>query len=246
MVLSAGEACGLLSPMKCFVLFLVVSMVLVGCSGGDAPPVEQGEIPVPALPENITITPVEDASPATGEAEELGKLTLGKPPKKIQPGDETASKPNPETKPQGSEAVAPKDSVTSAKVQGEGSLTRENGLYTAEGSPFEGQFVDHHDNGTKSVEGQFVNGKQQGIWTFYHENGKLFRTGKYVDGQADGQWAIWRDDGSKWSEQVYTSGQLNGVETRWHPNGQKQSDVTWQGGKRIEKMEWDEQGTPKQ
>ena len=74
----------------------------------------------------------------------------------------------------------------------------------------------------------------------------MFRTGKYVDGQADGQWAIWRDDGSKWSEQVYRSGQLNGVETRWHPNGQKQSDVTWQGGKRIEKMEWDEQGTPKQ
>jgi hypothetical protein len=246
MVLSAGEACGLLSPMKGFVFFLVLSMVLVGCSGGDAPPVEQGEMPAPALPENITITPVEDTAPSTSEADEPGKLTLGKPPKKIQPGVKTTSKPNPETKPQGSEAVAPKEAVTPAKVQGEGSLTRENGLYTAEGSPFEGQFVDHHDNGTKSVEGQFVNGKQQGIWTFYHENGKLFRTGKYVDGQADGQWAIWRDDGSKWSEQVYTSGQLNGVETRWHPNGQKQSDVTWQGGKRIEKMEWDEQGTPKQ
>ncbi len=246
MVLSAGGACGLLSPMKGFVFFLAVTMVLAGCGGGDAPPAEQAEMPTPALPDNITITPVAEVAPSTGEADEPGKLTLGKPPKKIQPGAKPTPKPNPETKPQGGEAVAPKEPVTPVKVEGESNLTKENGRYTAGGSPFEGQFVDHHDNGTKSVEGEFVNGKQQGIWTFYHENGKLFRTGKYVDGRADGQWAIWRDDGSKWSEQVYTNGQLNGVETRWHPNGQKQSEATWQGGKTIEKQEWDEQGTPRQ
>jgi antitoxin component YwqK of YwqJK toxin-antitoxin module len=246
MVLSPGGACGLLSPMKGFVFFLTVAMVAVGCGGGDAPPAEQAEMPKPTLPDNITITPVAEVAPSTGEADKPGKLTLGKPPKETLPEVNPTPKPNPETKLQGGEAVAPKESVTTAKVEGEANLTKENGQYTAGGSPFEGQFVDHHDNGTKSVEGQFANGKQQGVWTFYHENGKLFRTGKYIDGRADGQWAIWRDDGSKWSAQTYINGQLNGVETRWHPNGQKQSEATWQGGKTIAKEEWNEQGVPKQ
>jgi antitoxin component YwqK of YwqJK toxin-antitoxin module len=246
MVLSPGGACGLLSPMKGFVFFLTVAMVAVGCGGGDAPPAEQAEMPKPTLPDNITITPVAEVAPSTGEADKPGKLTLGKPPKETLPEVNPTPKPNPETKLQGGEAVAPKESVTTAKVEGEANLTKENGQYTAGGSPFEGQFVDHHDNGTKSVDGEFANGKQQGVWTFYHENGKLFRTGKYIDGRADGQWAIWRDDGSKWSAQTYINGQLNGVETRWHPNGQKQSEATWQGGKTIAKEEWNEQGVPKQ
>ena len=246
MVLSPGGACGLLSSMKGFVFFLTVAMVAVGCGGGDAPPAEQAEMPTPALPDNITITPVAEVAPSTGEADEPGKLTLGKASKKIQPGAKSTPKPNPETKQQGGEAVAPKEPVTPVRVEGQANLTNEKGRYTAGGAPFEGQFVDHHDNGTKSVEGQFANGKQQGVWTFYHENGKLFRTGKYIDGRADGQWAIWRDDGSKWSAQTYINGQLNGVETRWHPNGQKQSEATWQGGKTIAKEEWNEQGVPKQ
>ena len=252
MVLSAGEACGLLSPMKDSVIFLAVTMVLMGCGGGDAPPAEQAstETSKSALPDNVTVTPVAKVDPFEEEAHQPGTLTLGQPSKETQPGVEPATEPTPKPAPaanaQGSGAATPQESVIPGKVEGEGNLTRENGQYLTGGSPFEGQFVDYHDNGTKSVEGQFVNGKQQGIWTFYHENGKLFRTGKYVDGRADGQWVIWREDGSKWSEQTYINGQLNGVETRWHPNGQKQSEATWQGGKTIEKQEWDEQGVPRQ
>jgi len=244
MVLSPGEGCGLLSPMKGFVLFLTVAMVTVGCGGGDAPTAEQAsaEAPKPVLPDNITVTPVAEVDSPKGEADPSGKLTLGKAPKENQP----EAKPAPAAKLQGENAVAPKRQATPNKVEGEGNLSKEDGKFTAGGSPFEGQFVDHHSNGTKSVEGQFVNGKQQGVWTFYHENGKLFRTGIYIDGRADGQWKIWRDDGSKWSEQTYINGQLNGVETRWHPNGRKQSEATWQGGKTIAKQEWDEQGVPKQ
>ena len=84
--------------MKGFVFFLAVTMVLAGCSGGDAPPEEQAEMPTPALPDNIKITPVAELAPSTGEADEPGKLTLGKPPKKIQPGAKPTPKPNPETK----------------------------------------------------------------------------------------------------------------------------------------------------
>ena len=34
------------------------------------PPVEQAEMPTPALPDNITITPVAEVAPSTGEADE--------------------------------------------------------------------------------------------------------------------------------------------------------------------------------
>lgn len=132
------------------------------------------------------------------------------------------------------------------KVEGEGNLTEKNGAFFSGDSPFNGQFVDRHDNGVKSVEGRFENGIQQGAWTYYHENGSRFRTGQYVDGRADGQWTFWREDGSKWSEQTYVNGQLNGLEMRWHPNGQKKSETTWEGGRTIAKLEWDESGAPKQ
>ena len=123
-----------------------------------------------------------------------------------------------------------------------GNLTEKGGAYFLDDSPFNGEFLDHHDNGNKSVEGKFLNGKQVGVWTYFHEDGSRFRAGEYVNGHADGQWIIWRKDGSKWSEKKYVNGQLNGVETRWHSNGKKQSETEWDGGKVLSKKEWDESG----
>ena len=133
----------------------------------------------------------------------------------------------------------------SGKVQADGKLKEEGESYFLDDSPFNGDFVDHHDNGEKSVEGKFLNGKQEGVWTYFHKNGSRFRTGKYVDGRANGQWVIWRMDGSKWSEKKYVNGQLNGIETRWHVNGKKQSETEWGGGKILSKKEWDESGVSK-
>jgi len=243
MVLSPGRACGLLSPMKASAVLLSVAAALIGCGGGS-PQDESAaaDAPKPAQPDNVTVTSVAKGDPPGQKVQQPGKLTIGQQPKAGQP----EAKPAPAPKPPSTETFAPEESAKPAKVEGEGNLTRENGEYLAGGSPFNGQFVDHHDNGNKSVEGTFVDGKQQGGWTYFHENGQRFRTGNYVDGRADGQWVIWREDGSKWSEQTYVNGQLNGVETRWHPNGQKQSEATWQGGKTLSKQEWDERGLPRQ
>ncbi|HJO09151.1 MAG TPA: hypothetical protein QGH16_04825 [Verrucomicrobiota bacterium] len=240
-----------------FILAVVVAVgvavvvAVVGCGGASEGPTEEqpgAGAPKSELPGNITVTPVDSIAVPTNAAPQPGKLTLGeKYPEssKVQPiptnqlGSAAQSK--------AIDIESPKETASSlSKVEGEGNLIREKGEYLAGGSPFDGQFVDHHDNGNKSVEGEFVNGKQQGVWTFYHENGNRYRTGNYVDSRANGQWTFWRADGSKWSEQTYANGQLNGFETRWHPNGEKQSESTWQGGKTIETKEWDEQGMPKQ
>jgi len=133
----------------------------------------------------------------------------------------------------------------SGEVYADGKLKEEGEAYFLDDSPFNGDFIDHHDNGKKSVEGKFLNGKQEGVWTYFHKNGSRFRTGKYLDGRANGQWVIWRMDGSKWSEKNYVNGQLNGIEIRWHANGKKQSETQWGGGKVLSKKEWDESGVSK-
>ena len=251
MVLSADGACALLSLMREYVFILAVVVAVAGCGGAsEMPPEEQsgGGAPKSELPGNITVKPVGSVAAPTNAAPQSGKLSLGvKNTEQPKAQSEPTPLPGTATQPKASDGGDPKEVAASpGKVKGEGNLIKEKGQYLAGGSPFDGQFIDHHDNGNKSVEGEFVTGKQQGVWTFYHENGNRFRTGKYVDGRADGQWTIWRADGSRWSEQTYVNGQLNGIETRWHSNGQKQSEATWQGGKTIEKKEWDEQGAPRQ
>ncbi|MDP6793950.1 MAG: hypothetical protein QGG00_01035 [Verrucomicrobiota bacterium] len=233
--------------MKGSLFLLSVVTVLAGC--GDASSEDESaaaDAPKPVQPANVTVTPVAKGDSPGQQVQQSGKLTLGQQSKESQPEAKPVPSPKSAVAPQSSGTVDPKESAAPVRVEGEGSFTRENGQYLAGGTPFDGQFVDHHDSGNKSVEGTFVDGKQQGVWTYYHENGQRYRTGNYVNGRADGQWVIWREDGSKWSEQTYINGQLNGVETRWHPNGQKQSESTWQGGKTISKQEWDERGMPRQ
>ena len=255
MVLSPNDGCVLILPMKHFAGLGVLAIGLMGC-GGDAP--------APSAPAAETNT-VEQPTAVGKTNTTPGNANISIKPTTEIPAATPAVKPKPEPP----QAVAPTETpgatnnATSSgaatlttttgngpakpnKVQGEGNLTKKNGAFFSGDSPFNGQFVDHHDNGVKSVEGRFENGIQQGAWTFYHENGGKFRSGQYVDGRADGQWVIWREDGSKWSEQSYVNGQLNGLETRWHPNGQKESETTWEGGRTIAKKEWDESGAPKQ
>ncbi|MEC9081309.1 MAG: hypothetical protein VYE44_05985 [Verrucomicrobiota bacterium] len=241
-----------LSPMKIYniLLALMMGLALSGCgSGNTSPSSEQSESKTPKsdLPENITVTPVTKGKLSDQEQLQPGQLKLGQatPKSKRDDNSEMKLEANSGTRLQEDSSVTAQETESPAKLEGEAKLTQKNGQYFSEDSPFDGQFIDHHDNGQKSVEGTFVEGKQQGVWTFYHENGQQFRTGNYVDGRADGQWIIWREDGSKWAEQTYINGQLNGLEKRWHPNGQKQSEATWQGGKTISKSEWDEQGVLK-
>ena len=238
--------------MKYFAGLGMLAIGLVGC-GGDAPApgtsttetnaVEQ--TPAAVNKNTATTNPNISIKPTT-------EIPAAKPVTKPKPTPPQAGTPAATPAATNNAATAQANSGTPNKptqpdrVEGQGNLTEKNGAFFSGDSPFNGQFVDRHDNGVKSVDGRFENGIQQGAWTYYHENGSRFRTGQYVDGRADGQWTFWRENGSKWSEQTYVNGQLNGLETRWHPNGQKQSETTWEGGRTIAKQEWDESGVPKQ
>ena len=46
-------------------------------------------------------------------------------------------------------------------------------------------------NGAKSSEGQYVDGKQDGLWSSWQTNGKPFDQVHYARGLKDGTWIAW-------------------------------------------------------
>lgn len=61
--------------------------------------------------------------------------------------------------------------------------------------PVDGRFVGWYANGQKRVEGQFANGKAQGVWRAWHNNGELARQGEFRQGQPAGEWRAWSRNG---------------------------------------------------
>lgn len=49
-----------------------------------------------------------------------------------------------------------------------------------------------HDNGKVMHEGNFVDGKSNGIWKSYNENGELIAEGSFKDGKKAGLWNFYK------------------------------------------------------
>ena len=69
-------------------------------------------------------------------------------------------------------------------------------------------FINKYPNGKKEAEGNYVNGKEQGKWTFWHPNGQLKQ------------------------ESTYRAGRLHGITTYYYPNGDKKDQGIFVAGKR--------------
>ena len=62
------------------------------------------------------------------------------------------------------------------------------------------------------MEGNFIDGKEDGKWTRWYENGQIESEGNYKDGKKDGKWTWWHENGQKWSETNYKDGKQEGQE----------------------------------
>jgi len=101
-----------------------------------------------------------------------------------------------------------------------------------------------YENGQKTEEFTFKNGKLNGPVIFYHENGQKMSEGTYKDNNYDGLFLGWGPDGQKTLEMTYKDGKADGLVTRWYwPNGQKEFEVTYKDGKVISKKEWNQDGS---
>ena len=101
-------------------------------------------------------------------------------------------------------------------------------------------------NGKIQKTGQFLNGKQQGLWTqtFAKDEGHLFsadQDGEYigpftseatfVDGQLQGTWTIKNRDGRNIVEWNFDHGVPDGKWSWWYPNGQERLEAIYKNNK---------------
>ncbi len=99
-------------------------------------------------------------------------------------------------------------------------LVRKDGLYYASDAnePYSGVAVWYHENGQKSDERTYKDGKRDGKWTEWDENGQKESEFNYKDGKEDGKWTEWYENGQKWYEATLKDGELI-KETYWDEDG---------------------------
>ena len=77
-----------------------------------------------------------------------------------------------------------------------------------------------------------------------HPNGQKMGEGNYKDGKMDGLHVKWYSNGKKNQEVNYKDGKTNGLLALWHDNGQKSYEANFKDGKRISEKWWDIKGEP--
>ena len=113
-------------------------------------------------------------------------------------------------------------------------MDKREGIYYApnENIPFTGKAVDFHPNGQQRWEGNYVNGKLNGLLTTWRDNGQKSSEYHTVDGKLNGLSTGWFENGQKWYEHHYVDGEFDGLSTSWFKNGQKWYEGYYVNGKR--------------
>jgi len=114
----------------------------------------------------------------------------------------------------------------------------ENGQKESEGNYINGKkngnWTFWHENGQKESEGNYINGKKNGNWTYWNEKGQIYREKNYKDGKKDGGQTFWSnssDPSYVWSVGNYKDGKLDGKSSSWHKNGKMRSEHNYTDGK---------------
>jgi antitoxin component YwqK of YwqJK toxin-antitoxin module len=104
---------------------------------------------------------------------------------------------------------------------------------------YTGTFIDFSENGQKVGEGNYLNGKRNGKWTYwwyhtkavvneyYHFNDQCQQKdfeGEFFNGNKCGHWIYWYHNGKKWKEGNYYEDKQIGTWTYWNIEGVEVSE----------------------
>ncbi len=126
----------------------------------------------------------------------------------------------------------------------------ENGQNKSEGNykdgKKEGLEVWWYENGKKKKEINYKNGKRDGLCVEWRENGQRWDEKNYKDGKFDGLWMAWHSNGQQMMEVNYKDGEIDGLDVWWHKNGQKKKEVNYKDGEEVEGSAkyWNSKGEP--
>lgn len=90
---------------------------------------------------------------------------------------------------------------------------------SATGEVRHGKLLGWHPNGSKSVEGEFVNDLPVGQFQWWYASGQLLCEGAFDDGAKSGTWAWWHPNGMKMLVGDFDRGDQVGVWSHWSAEG---------------------------
>lgn len=68
-----------------------------------------------------------------------------------------------------------------------------------------GLFCSYYPNGRIASEGNYLDGKENGVWKDFHENSQIAAEGTYTNGEKIGVWKYWDSNGKLEIEENYSS-----------------------------------------
>ncbi|MDP2424328.1 MAG: hypothetical protein U1C46_07000 [Bacteroidales bacterium] len=77
----------------------------------------------------------------------------------------------------------------------------------------------------------------------YYPEGQKRIEGNYLQDKRTGRWTYWYENGNKWSEAEYVAEIRHGKSIVWHENGKKYYEGNYMNGERAGEWQfWDEEG----
>ena len=107
--------------------------------------------------------------------------------------------------------------VNDEELEIRGDITYRKGSDT----PYTGKYFRLYKNGKKEAEGNFKDGKEDGLETQWHENGQKMSEYTYKDGKPDGLWVSWHENGQKsWEGNLKNGNIVEGSVKFWNSKGE--------------------------
>ena len=85
----------------------------------------------------------------------------------------------------------------------------------------------------RTVEGQYKDGKEEGLHTSWYENGQKAGEEHYKNGKSDGLTTIWYESGKKNIEKYYKNGKEEGLWMEWSEEGKKTYEGHFKEGNEL-------------
>lgn len=88
------------------------------------------------------------------------------------------------------------------------------------------------------VEGNYLNGKEEGLWIYKTEDGKLRGKMKFKNGLPHGRYVIYYINGKKFEKGRFNNGILDGVYRCWEEDGKPAVKQVFNNGVEIKAIEY--------
>ena len=107
---------------------------------------------------------------------------------------------------------------------------------------FNGIGFDIYEDGELEFEGNYIDGKRNGLQKYWYENGQLHKEENYKDGKKNGLHKEWYKNGQLYDEENYIDGKSEGLHKRYYKNGQLKMENNLKNGKLKTQKMWSENG----